>query len=441
MTKEVVIDGGGFAGLRAAKVLGHTEGVHVTLIDKANHHLFQPLLYQVATAGLSQSDIAMPIRSILSEFQNIKVLQGEVTGVDFKARTVTTDFGVLSYDDLILACGVRHSYNGHEAWEPYAPGLKTLEQAVEIRRRILSAFEVAERAEDAAVRRRALTFVVVGGGPTGVELAGSIGEMTRYTLSRDFRNIDPKLTRIILVESGARILGSFPPKQSSRATRDLEKLGVQVWIQSPVSQINETSIEVGAEKIETMTVLWAAGITGTEINQGLGVETGAKGRLVVDAYLNIPGQPDVFVAGDQAAFTDPSGQLLPCLSPVAIQQGQAIAENILRDIKGEPRVSFDYANKGQMATIGRSRAIVDLGFVRLQGVIAWMTWLLVHIYFIAGFNNRLSIFLKWCFSYLTNKKGARIISGASWRFFDTLPETKLDKDISDSLDVAEGQEV
>ncbi|SCX90204.1 NAD(P)/FAD-dependent oxidoreductase [Desulfoluna spongiiphila] len=421
MTKEVIIVGGGFAGLKAAKVLGNKEGIQVTLIDKANHHLFQPLLYQVATAGLSQSDIAMPIRSILSEFQNIKVLQGEVTGVDFDGRAVTTDFGTLTYDHLILACGVRHCYFGKEAWEPHAPGLKTLEQALEIRRRILSAFEVAERAEDETVRRRALTFVVVGGGPTGVELAGAIGEMTRYTLGRDFRNIDPKLTRIILVEAGDRILGSFPKKQSSRATRDLENLGVQVWTKSPVSEIGETAIEVGSEKIETMTVLWAAGITATDLNQGLGVETGVQGRLVVDACLNIPGRNDVFVAGDQAAFTDPSGKILPCLSPVAIQQGQCIAENILRDQAGESREPFDYVDKGQMATIGRSRAIVDFGFFRLQGFIAWLTWLLVHIYFISGFNNRLSIFLKWCLSYLTNKKGARIISGATWRFFDTLP--------------------
>jgi NADH dehydrogenase len=432
MAKEVIIVGGGFAGLKAAKVLGNKEGVHVTLIDKANHHLFQPLLYQVATAGLSQSDIAMPIRSILSEFQNIKVLQGEVTGVDFEAETVTTDFGTLSYDHLILACGVRHAYFGHEEWELNAPGLKTLEQAMEIRRRILSAFEVAERAEDEAVRRRALTFVVVGGGPTGVELAGAIGEMTRYTLGRDFRNIDPKLTRIILVEAGDRILSSFPKKQSSRATRDLENLGVQVWTKCPVTEIHDTSIEVGAEKIETMTVLWAAGITATEINQTLGVVTGVQGRIIVDSHLNIPGRSNVFVAGDQAAYTDPSGKILPCLSPVAIQQGQSIAENILRDIDGESREPFDYVDKGQMATIGRSRAIVDLGIFRLQGFIAWLTWLLVHIYFISGFNNRLSIFLKWCFSYITNKKGARIISGAKWRFFDTLPEAGAEQQPPDT---------
>lgn len=440
MAKEVIIIGGGFAGLKAAKVLGNKEGVHVTVIDKANHHLFQPLLYQVATAGLSQSDIAMPIRSILSAFQNIKVLQGEVTGVDFESETVTTDFGTLSYDYLILACGVRHCYYGHEEWEQHAPGLKTLEQAMEIRRRILSAFEMAERADDETVRRRALTFVVVGGGPTGVELAGSIGEMTRYTLGRDFRNIDPTLTRIILVEAGDRILNSFPKKQSSRATRDLEKLGVQVWTKSPVTKIHETGIEVGSEKIEAMTVLWAAGIIATDINKDLGVETGVQGRIVVDAHLNIPGRTNIFVAGDQAAFTDPLGKILPCLSPVAIQQGQSISENILRDLEGEPREPFDYIDKGQMATIGRSRAIVDMGFFRLEGFMAWLTWLLVHIYFINGFNNRLSIFMKWCVSYITNKKGARIISGASWRFFNTLPESSLEDKAPATLDVKESQE-
>ena len=422
MGKKVIIVGGGFAGLKAAKVLGGREDVEVTLIDRANHHLFQPLLYQVATAGLSESDIAVPIRNILSGFSNIKVLHGEVETIDFQKKLVCTDFGCHPYDDLILACGVQHAYFGKEEWESHAPGLKTLEQAAEIRRRILSAFETAEREDDEAIKRRALTFVVVGGGPTGVELAGAIGEMSRYTLSRDFRNIDPKLTRIILVESGDRILSSFPRKQSSRATRDLENLGVQVWTKSSVSSITEKGIEVAGDKIEAMTVLWAAGISATPLNQRLGVELGPQGRIVVDAYLNIPDVPHVYVAGDQAAFTGASGKVLPCLSPVAIQQGENIAKNILRSFDGEPREPFDYVDKGQMATIGRSRAIVDLGFLRLQGFIAWLTWLLVHIYFITGFNNRMSVFLKWCLSYVTNKKGARIIPGATWRFFDTLPQ-------------------
>ena len=424
MGQKVVIVGGGFAGLKAAKVLGGREDVEVTLIDRANHHLFQPLLYQVATAGLSESDIAVPIRNILSAFPNIKVLHGEVEAIDFQKKQVCTDFGCQPYDHLILACGVQHSYFGNEAWEPHAPGLKTLEQAAEIRRRILSAFETAERENDEAVKRRALTFVVVGGGPTGVEMAGAIGEMSRYTLSRDFRNIDPKLTRIILVEAGDRILSSFPIKQSSRATRDLENLGVQVWTKSAVSSITERGIEVAGDKIEAMTVLWAAGITATPLNEKLGVELGPQGRIVVDAHLNIPGESSVYVAGDQAAFTDPTGKVLPCLSPVAIQQGENIAKNILKAIDGEPREPFEYLDKGQMATIGRSRAIVDFGFLRLQGFIAWLTWLLVHIYFITGFNNRMSVFLKWCLSYVTNKKGARIIPGATWRFFDTLPQDK-----------------
>ena len=422
MGRKVVIVGGGFAGLKAAKVLGTSEEVEVTVVDRANHHLFQPLLYQVATAGLSESDIAVPIRNILSRFSNIKVLHGEVTSVDFQKRQLCTDFGCLTYDELVLACGVQPSYFGQEKWEPHAPGLKTLEQAAEIRRRILSAFETAERQEDEVVKRRALTFVVVGGGPTGVELAGAIGEMSRYTLSRDFRNIDPKLTRIILVEAGERILSSFPRKQSSRATRDLENLGVQVWTKSPVSSITETGIEVAGDKIEAMTVLWAAGVMATPLTEHLGVARGAQGRIVVDATLNIPGQPHVYVAGDQAAFSDSSGKVLPCLSPVAIQQGESIAKNIFKSMAGEKKEPFEYLDKGQMATIGRSRAIVDFGLFRLQGFVAWLTWLLVHIYFITGFNNRLSIFLKWCLSYVTNKKGARIIPGASWRFFDTLPQ-------------------
>lgn len=417
--KHVVIVGGGFAGLKTAKTLGKAdEELKVTLIDKANHHLFQPLLYQVATAGLSQSDIAVPIRSILSEFKNVSVLQDEVTHVDFESKEVITTYGRTEYDYLVLACGVQHAYFGNENWEPFAPGLKTLEQAMEIRRRILFAFEEAERQHDEALRRKALTFVVVGGGPTGVELAGALGEMTRYTLARDFRNIDPKLTRIILVEAGNRILSSFTKKQSSRATRDLEKLGVQVWTSSRVTAIDASGIEVGSEKIETGTVLWAAGITAPELNRKLGVPLNSDGRIHVSGDLSIPDHPHVFVAGDQACAKDKKGNPLPCLSPVAIQQGEHIAENILGDLSGTPRKRFNYFNKGQMATIGRSKAIADLGLFRMEGSLAWLTWLFVHIYFIVGFNNRLSIFSKWVFAYISNKKGARILLNNSWRLFD-----------------------
>lgn len=427
--KHIVIVGGGFAGLKAAKVLG-TAGkqVKVTLIDKANHHLFQPLLYQVATAGLSQSDISVPIRSILSEYKNISVLQGEAEHVDFENRTLHTSFGKVQYDYLMLACGVQHSYFGNQQWEKHAPGLKTLEQAVEIRRRILSAFEAAEREKNDAERKKLLTFVIVGGGPTGVELAGALGEMTRFTLIKDFRNIDPKLTRLILIEAGDRILSSFSAKQSSRATRDLEKLGVQVWTSSPVTEIDDSGIMVGNERIESATVLWAAGIEATKFNQTLDTELNGQGRIIVEEDLSLKKESHVFVAGDQACFTHQTNTPLPPLSPVAIQQGSSIAKNILRDINGEPRKNFKYQDKGMMATIGRSKAIVDLGCFKFEGAFAWVLWLFVHIYFITGFNNRLFVFIKWCISYFTNKKGARIILQNTWTLFDNTPKETIPND-------------
>jgi NADH dehydrogenase len=417
--KHVVVAGGGFAGLKVAKILGkYKKDINVTLIDKANHHLFQPLLYQVAAAGLSQSDIAVPIRSIVSKQKNTSVLQGEVLDVDFDSKDVITDFGKVTYDYLVMACGVQHTYFGNESWERYAPGLKTLEQAIEIRRRILSAFEEAEREQDINIRKKYLTFVIVGGGPTGVELAGAIGEMSRYAIAKDFRNIDPKLTRIILVEAGSRILSSFPEKQSSRAVRDLERLGVQVWTSSMVTSIDACGIEVGNERIDSATVLWAAGIKATDLNDNLAVKQNDQGRIVVEEDLSVEKHPNVFVAGDQACFNGDDGKTLPCISPVAIQQGKCIAKNIVRDIKGQEREKFKYFDKGQMATIGRSRAIVDLGLLRLQGFSAWVTWLFVHIYFINGFNNRLQIFIKWLISYVTNKKGARIILKNKWKMFE-----------------------
>ena len=417
--KHVVIVGGGFAGLKAAKILGKSShDVRVTVIDRTNHHLFQPLLYQVATAGLSQSDISVPIRSILSSFSTITVLKGNAVNIDFKRRILVTDFGDVPYDYLVLACGVQHHYYQHPEWEANAPGLKTLEQAAEIRRRILTAFEEAEKETDKTRQKKLLTFVVVGGGPTGVELAGAIGEMTRYTLAKDFRKVDPKLTRIILLEAERRILSMFPESQSSRATRDLEQLGVQVWTSSPVTAVNSESIMVGNERIETATVLWAAGITATDLNRVLGVELNNQGRIIVEKDLSIKHHPEVFVAGDQACFITETNETLPPLSPVAIKQGESIAKNILREIHDQPRKPFTYTHLGTMATIGRSRAIADFGYFRCNGFIAWLLWLFVHIYFITGFNNRIFVFLKWCISYMTNKKGARIILKDTWRFYD-----------------------
>jgi len=414
--KHVIIVGGGFAGLNAAKVLGRAREVQVTLIDRKNHHLFQALLYQVAMAGLSPADIAMPIRSILSRYANTRVLQGEVTGVDLPGRKLLTDIGELSYDYLILACGARHSYFGHDDWEEFAPGLKTIEQATEIRRRVLSAFEVAERVADPKVRKKYLTFVIVGGGPTGVELAGAIGEMSRFTLARDFRSIDARLTRIILIEAGPRILAMFSPQSASVATRALETLGVQVWTNSLVTKVDADGVEVGNERIEAGTVLWAAGVVAEGVGRKLGVPCDRQGRVIVEEDLSVPGHPEVFVVGDMDNFSHQTGQPLPGTAPVAMQQGRFVARSILRELSGKPREKFRFFDKGQMATIGRSRAVAEIGRVRLSGLIAWLTWLLVHIYYLTGFRNRLLVVLQWAWSFITFRRGARLIVNKEWRF-------------------------
>ncbi len=418
--KRVVIVGGGFAGLRAARGLGDVSEIDLTLVDQRNHHLFQPLLYQVAMAGLSPAEIAAPIRSLLSRYRNIRVLQERVDRVDLTGRRVVTGSGEIGYDRLLLACGARHAYFGHDDWEEHAPGLKTLEQATEIRRRVLSAFEEAEREADPKRRRALLTFVVVGGGPTGVELAGALGEMSRFTLARDFRNIDPTLTRVILVEAGPRILPSFRESQASRATRDLESLGVEVWTASPVTLIDAAGIEVGRERIETFTALWAAGVEPSALNRTLGVSLDAQGRVLVGADLSLPGHPEVFVAGDQACFSpDSSSSPLPGHAPVAMQQGRFFARTVRRDLRGEPRERFRYIDRGQMATIGRRRAICEIGRFHFGGWFAWMTWLVVHIYYLVGFKNRLFVVLQWTWSYLRYGRGARLIIAKEWRFYSS----------------------
>lgn len=414
---HVVIVGGGFAGLNAAKRVARIRDVEVTLVDRRNHHLFQPLLYQVATAGLSPAEIAMPIRSILSRYPNIRVLQGEVTCADFPGQTVTTDFGPLTYDYLVLACGARHSYFGHTDWEPFAPGLKTIEQATEIRRRILLAFETAERCNDADLRSKYLTFVIVGGGPTGVELAGAIGEMSRFTLAKDFRSINAKLTRVFLMEAGPRILPAFAEELADRATRDLEALGVQVWTSSLVTHIDEEGVQVGDEHIRAGTVIWAAGVQASSLGRRLGLTTDQQGRIRVERDLSMAGQPNVFVAGDQAHF-EQDGQPLPGLAPVAVQQGRYIARLIRADLSGQPREPFRFIDKGTMATIGRNRAIMQRGRWQMGGRLAWFAWLLVHIYYLTGFRNRLLVVLQWAWSYLTYRRGARLIVDKQWQFED-----------------------
>ena len=412
MPTKVVIVGGGFAGLNAAKTLSQKRDVEVTLIDRRNHHLFQPLLYQVATAGLSPADIAAPIRSILSGSKNTRVLQGEVTSVDLNDNKVAADFGDVEFDYLVMACGATHSYFGNEDWSSFAPGLKTIENATEIRRRILTAFEEAERIDDTDRRRKQLTFVIVGGGPTGVELAGAIGEMSRFTLARDFRYIDAKSTRVFLMEAGPRILAAFPEELSDRAARDLENLGVQIWTASPVSKIDTDGVTVGDERISAATVIWAAGVQAEPFNSDQVLDSDWQGRTNVNSDLSVPGYENVFVAGDQASFKSADGRALPSIAPVATQQGKFVAETILRDLQGKPRTKFEYRDKGIMATIGRNKAVLKSGRWQMGGRLAWWAWLIVHIYFLTGFKNRTIVVLQWAWSYMTFRRGARLIVGS-----------------------------
>ena len=420
--KRVVVIGGGFAGLAVARGLGRVRDVEVTLLDRRNHHLFQPLLYQVAMAGLSPAEIAQPIRSLLSGQRNTRVLREEVVEVDFERQLVRSRQRAWPYDFLVVACGSWHHYFGHEEWEPFAPGLKTLEQATEIRRRVLDAFEEAEKEEDPLRQRALLTFAVVGGGPTGVELAGAIGEMSRFTLARDFRRIDPKLARIVLIEAGPRILPSFAPELAGRAVRDLEGLGVQVWTSSPVSKVDADGVEIGDERLRCATVLWAAGVRPAPLTEAIGRQPGVElhrsGRVVVGPDLSLPAWPAVFVAGDQAYLEDDRGRPLPGLAPVALQQGRYLGELLRRELTGRPRPGpFRYRDKGQLATIGRRRAIAEMRRLRMAGPPAWMLWLVVHIYYLVGFKNRLLVVIQWAWSYWRFRRGARLIVDKRWRFY------------------------
>jgi len=415
--KRLVVVGGGFAGLELVKRLRRERGVEILLLDRSNHHLFQPLLYQVAMAGLSPAEIAAPIRSLLSRQANARVLRSEVTDVDLERRVVTTDEGdEHPYDWLVLACGARHAYFGHESWEAFAPGLKTLEQATEIRRRVLDAFEEAEKEHDPERQRALLTFAVVGGGPTGVELSGALGEMSRFTLARDFRRIDPTLARVVLIEAGPRILPSFHPSLASRAVRGLESLGVQVWTSSPVTQIDADGVEIGDERLRCRTAVWAAGVRPAALSTRLGVALDRQGRVLVGPDLSIPGRPEVFVAGDQARVEGP-GDPLPGIAPVALQQGRHLARQLRRELAGRPREPFRYRDKGQMATIGRRRAVLEMGHLRMGGLLAWLAWLVVHVYYLAGFKNRVFVVLQWAWAYWRFRRGARLIVGKSWRFY------------------------
>ncbi|MBC7540633.1 MAG: NAD(P)/FAD-dependent oxidoreductase [Bacteriovorax sp.] len=418
--KNVVIIGGGFGGLKAAKVLGaYPDLVNVTLIDRRNYHLFQPLLYQVATAALSPADIAAPIRALVSQFINVNVLLSDISIIDPQNKTIIGKELLLKYDYLILACGATHSYFGNDEWEEFAPGLKTLEMATEIRRRILMAFESAEKEIDPIIQKVWLTFVIVGGGPTGVELAGSISEIARLTLEADFRNINPVDSQIILIEAGERVLASFQDELSIAARIDLEKIGVTVLTKTMVTNIDGNGVKLKHSELESFipskTVIWAAGVKASPINLTLGTPLDKAGRLIVEANLSLPNHQDIFVVGDQAHFDLPTGLSLPGLASVAIQQGGQAAHNIILSICGIEMKKFHYFDKGQMATIGRKLAVMEFRGFKARGLFAWIAWLFVHIYYLIGFKNRFIVMFNWAWSYFTFGRGARLITKKDWR--------------------------
>ena len=407
---HVLIVGAGFGGLYAAKALANAP-VRLTVIDRRNHHLFQPLLYQVATAALSPGDIAHPIRAILSRQKNAHVLLADATGVDLKSKKVTLKDGDVSYDYLILATGVRHAYFGHNEWEQWAPGLKSLEDALEMRRRILLAFEKAEREPDEKRRRALLTFLIIGGGPTGVELAGAIAEISRQVMVRDFRAINPREARVLLVEAGPRVLAAYPEELSAKAEASLARLGVEVCKGSPVTSISDKEVKIGSEAIFTSTALWAAGVEASPLARTLGVKLDRAGRVLVQSDLTIPGYPEAFVIGDLAALTDKNGKPMPGVCPVAIQQGRHVARNIQQACRELSLQPFEYNDRGSLATIGRAAAVADLGWLRFSGFMAWSAWLFVHIFFLIGFRNRFVVIFEWAWAYFTFQRAARLITG------------------------------
>lgn len=420
----LVVVGGGFGGLSAVKELDG-KPVKIILIDRSNHHLFQPLLYQVATAGLSPADIAQPIRAILRNQENVTVVLDEVKEIRTDTREVATGDLTFHYDYLLVAAGARHHYFGNTDWEPLAPGLKSLEDAVELRRRVLLAFEVAEKAPTPALREAAMTFVVVGAGPTGVEMAGAISELARFTLRKDFRRINPAEARVILIEAGPRVLPTFDPSLSESAMRQLKNLHVDVRVNSAVKRIAEGEVQVDETVIPTRTVIWAAGNKASPLAAMLGGEVDRQGRVKVNADLSIPGQPHIFAIGDMITTTFDGGKPVPGVSPAAMQAGRHAAKNILHLIQREATEPWNYFDKGSMATIGRNAAVAQIGAFKFGGLLAWAAWVFVHLLFLIGFRNRSAVFLQWTWAYFTYGKGARLISGPVGRW-GTLPITKKD---------------
>lgn len=407
---RVVIVGSGFGGLVATRTLARYP-VRITLIDRQNFHTFQPLLYQVATAGLSPGEIAAPIRWILRTRRNVEVLMAEVQNFDLSRRVVKLPDAEIGYDYLIVASGASHAYFGHDEWEPLAPGLKTIEDAVEIRRRVLLAFELAERQANDEKEQVQLNFVVVGGGPTGVELAGTLAEIARRALGSEFRSIDPKKTRIILVEGGSRVLPAYPEDLSRSAEEQLKRLGVEVHTSAMVTNVTPGAVHMGDTQLPAAVIIWAAGVAASPLGKKLGAPVDRAGRVMVNPDLSLPEHPEVFVIGDLATLKDEQGKQLPGVAPVAMQEGKAAAHNIAADLHGEPRKNFHYFNKGNLATIGRAAAVAEFGKIHISGFLAWVAWLTIHIFFLIGFRNRMIVLMQWAWSYFTYERGARLITG------------------------------
>ncbi len=405
---RIIVIGGGFAGLWAVRALEHAPA-DIVLIDRHNHHTFQPLLYQVATAGLAAPSVAAPLRHILRRQRNVMVQLGEVTRIDAGARQVCFNGLAIDYDYLLIATGVSHAYFGHDDWARYAPGLKTLDDALNIRARILTAFERAERSTDRAEIEALLTFVIVGGGPTGVELAGTLAEIARHTLRGEFRRIDPSTARVMLVEAGPRVLAAFPEELSASAQRQLERLGVTVLTGQPITHVDAQGVHIGSTPLPARTVLWAAGVTASPLARSLGVPLDRSGRVPVEADLSVPGHPEIFVAGDLAAAGSAEGPV-PGIAPAAKQMGRHVAKAIAGRMAGRSAPAFEYRHHGLLATIGRMAAVVDLGKLRFSGLLAWWFWLAAHVYFLIGFRNRLVVLIDWAGAYWTHQRGARIVT-------------------------------
>jgi NADH dehydrogenase len=410
--RRVVILGAGFAGLSAARALAKADA-EIVIIDRQNHHLFQPLLYQVATAGLSPADIASPIRSILRKQKNASVMLDQVTGIDPNMRVVLLSGRSLAYDTLIVATGASHAYFGRDDWAGHAPGLKTIDDATALRRKILLTFEMAEAEQDGEERRRLQTFIVVGGGPTGVEMAGAIAELAKRAMAADFRSIDPRRTRVVLIEGGPQLLASFGVRLAEKARAALERIGVDVRLGRPVLACDADGVSFGDSRIESRTVIWAAGVKASPAGTWLGAETDRAGRVKVNPDLTLPGRPDIFVIGDTAHALREDGRPLPGVAPVAKQQGVDVARRIMARLKGHDLAPFRYRDLGSMATIGRKSAVVEIGRLHLSGLLAWLIWSVAHVYYLIGFRNRFVVAVTWLWSYLTFGRGARLITGLS----------------------------